>query len=93
MSEKILKKTAEYFKAFSHPTRIKIIELLSENETCVCEMVSRLNLDQSHISRHLTILRSMGIVEDRRKGNMVFYKLVDHASIEIIKRVKEKFTN
>ncbi|ACM61023.1 ArsR family transcriptional regulator [Caldicellulosiruptor bescii] len=91
MLEKSYKKMAEYFKALSHPTRIKIIELVAEKERCVCEMMEILNLDQSHISRHLTILRSMEIVEDRREGNRVFYNLKDRESLDLIQTVKKKF--
>jgi len=91
MLEKSYKKMAEYFKALSHPTRIKIIELVAEKERCVCEMMEILNLDQSHISRHLTILRNMEIVEDRREGNRVFYNLKDRESLDLIQVVKKKF--
>ncbi|ADL43023.1 regulatory protein ArsR [Caldicellulosiruptor obsidiansis OB47] len=91
MLEKSYKKMAEYFKALSHPTRIRIIELVAEKERCVCEMMEILNLDQSHISRHLTILRNMEIVEDRREGNRVFYNLKDRESLDLIQVVKKKF--
>ncbi|PHO07111.1 transcriptional regulator [Thermoanaerobacterium thermosaccharolyticum] len=81
-------KTAEYFKTLSHPTRIKIIELLSKNEMCVCEMMAVLNLDQSHISRHLMVLRANGIVKDSREGTKIYYSLVDKAIVKIIDEVK-----
>ncbi|ADL68139.1 ArsR/SmtB family transcription factor [Thermoanaerobacterium thermosaccharolyticum] len=85
-------KTAEYFKALSHPTRIKIIELLSKNEMCVCEMMAVLNLDQSHISRHLMVLRANGIVKDSREGTKIYYSLVDKAIVKIIDEVKNILT-
>jgi len=71
----VYESSAEYFKALSHPTRIKIIELLSKRDMCVCEMMAELNLDQSHISRHLTVLRNNNIVEDSRDGNKIFILL------------------
>lgn len=82
---------AEYFKALSHPTRIKIIELLSEREMCVCEMMAALNLDQSHISRHLMVLRANDIVKDSREGTKIYYSLTDKNIINIIKEVKMAF--
>ncbi|AZT90643.1 ArsR family transcriptional regulator [Caldicellulosiruptor changbaiensis] len=91
MEERIYKRISEYFKALSHPTRIKIIELLAKSEMCVCEMMAKLQLDQSHISRHLIILKSNGMVEDRREGNRVFYRVVDKNVIEIVEKIKEKF--
>ncbi|AST58138.1 ArsR family transcriptional regulator [Thermoanaerobacterium thermosaccharolyticum] len=88
ITKELYDKTAEYFKALSHPTRIKIIELLSKNEMCVCEMMAVLNLDQSHISRHLMVLRANGIVKDSREGTKIYYSLVDKAIVKIIDEVK-----
>lgn len=90
----IFDKTAEYFKALSHPTRIKIIELLSKNdEMCVCEMMLALNLDQSHISRHLMVLRANGIVNDTRDGTKIYYNLINKDIIKIINDVKSILKN
>ena len=86
-------KTAEYFKALSHPTRIKIIELLSRNEMCVCEMMAVLNLDQSHISRHLMVLRANGIVKDSREGTKIYYTLTNKDIVKIIEEVKKIVEN
>lgn len=85
----LYKSVAEYFKALSHPTRIKIIELLDKKDMCVCEMMAELNLDQSHISRHLVVLKNNGIVKDSREGNKIFYTLTDRSIIEVIQAVKE----
>lgn len=84
----VYKSAAEYFKALSHPTRIKIIELLSKRDMCVCEMMAELNLDQSHISRHLMVLKNNDIVKDSRDGNKIFYTLIDKSITNIIESVK-----
>ncbi|MEA4882828.1 MAG: metalloregulator ArsR/SmtB family transcription factor [Clostridia bacterium] len=64
------------FKALAHETRVRIVEMLAEEgEKCVCEIVERLDFDQSTISRHLSVLRSAGIVASRKEGLNVWYRL------------------
>ncbi|NNG67591.1 ArsR/SmtB family transcription factor [Caldanaerobacter subterraneus] len=91
MEADVYNKAAEYFKALSHPTRIKIIELLSKKEMCVCQMMAALNLDQSHVSRHLMVLRANKMVKTRREGTIIYYSLTDENIIHIIEEVKNIF--
>ncbi|EGD50146.1 regulatory protein ArsR [Thermoanaerobacter ethanolicus JW 200] len=91
MEADLYSKVAEYFKALSHPTRIKIIELLSKREMCVCQMMAALNLDQSHVSRHLMVLRANKMVKTRREGTIIYYSLTDENIINIIDEVKNIF--
>jgi ArsR family transcriptional regulator len=64
------------FKALGDETRLRIVALLSHGELCVCHLHEALALSQPNVSRQLAILRSAGIVEDRRKGNWVYYRLL-----------------
>lgn len=67
---------AAVFKALGHPTRLTIISILSgEGEKCVCDLVDKLGFDQSTISRHLSVLRAVGIVNSRKEGLNVIYRL------------------
>ncbi len=61
--------------ALANPARLKMIVSLSQGEKCVCEMAQEVGLDMSTTSRHLAQLRQVGLLEDDRRGNMVFYKL------------------
>jgi len=70
-----VKRRANIFKALGHPSRIRILELLSKGETCVCEIAPVVGGDMSTVSRHLAILRNAGIIEDDKRGLKVFYKL------------------
>lgn len=63
------------FKALGDDTRLRIVALLAHGELCVCHIQEALRLSQPNVSRHLAILRSAGIVEDRRDGNWVHYRL------------------
>lgn len=71
----VMKRETSIFKALSDETRIRILKLLLKRELCVCEIEAALNLPQSKVSRHLTVLRSVGLVEDRREGTWIFYSL------------------
>ena len=69
----VMKRETSIFKALSDETRLRIMKLLLKKELCVCEIEAALNLPQSKVSRHLTVLRSVGLVEDRRAGTWIFY--------------------
>ena len=63
------------FKALGHPARVEIVRRLSEGECCVCELVEAVDLGWSTVSRHLSVLREAGVVEDEKRGLQVFYRL------------------
>jgi DNA-binding transcriptional ArsR family regulator len=66
---------AAVFKALAHPTRIRIVEALSQREHCVGELVKLVGGDPSTISKHLTVMKAVGVVDNDRRGTMVFYSL------------------
>ena len=63
------------FKALGDETRLRIVALLSHDELCVCHLVDALRLSQPHVSRHLAILRAARVVESRREGSWIYYRL------------------
>lgn len=73
----LMKKTSRIFKTLSDETRLRIISLLSNGELCVCDLMAALDLPQSTVSRHLATLRNTGLVEDRRQGVWMYYRLTD----------------
>ena len=67
---------AAVFKVLADPTRLRLMVLLSiQGETCVCKLAEALNAPDFKISRHLGIMRSAGLVEARREGTWMHYKL------------------
>lgn len=66
---------ARIVKALAHPTRLFLVDQLAKEEVCVCKLTERVGADISTVSRHLSILRSAGIVADEKRGNQVFYRL------------------
>lgn len=66
---------ANIFKALSHPTRLQIVRLLQEKPMCVCDILPLLDSEQSNTSQHLSVLRNQGIVESKKDGLMVIYRI------------------
>lgn len=70
-----LRERAEIIRALAHPSRLAIVEALRERELCVCELQRIVGCDVSTVSKHLAVLRSAGIVADRKQGLWVYYRL------------------
>ncbi|MBW2148969.1 MAG: winged helix-turn-helix transcriptional regulator [Deltaproteobacteria bacterium] len=66
---------ARIAKALAHESRLMMIDALREKEMCVCDLVKLVGADQSTVSKHLSILKNVGIVIDARKGNKIYYSL------------------
>ncbi|MCD6328298.1 winged helix-turn-helix transcriptional regulator [bacterium] len=66
---------AAIIKALAHPTRLFIVDHLAKEKTCVCILSKMVGADMSTVSRHLSILKSVGIIEDEKVGPQVFYHL------------------
>ena len=63
------------FKALSEPIRVEVIELLREQEMCVCDLCDRLNVAQSKLSFHLKTLKKAGLARSRQEGRWIYYRL------------------
>jgi DNA-binding transcriptional ArsR family regulator len=67
---------AKVVKAMAHPTRLFIVDELSQSgQRCVCELTEMVGADMSTVSKHLAVLKAVGIVEDEKRGSQVYYKL------------------
>jgi DNA-binding transcriptional ArsR family regulator len=69
------KHKAQIIKAMGHPSRLMMIDALAEGEKCVCELQQIVGSDMSTVSKHLSVLRNAGLVDDRKQGLQVFYSL------------------
>ena len=74
-----LKDSTSVFNAFTDETRLRIMNLLGKGELCVCDLVRVLKEPQSKVSRHLAYLRRARLVESRKKGLWMFYRLSNPA--------------
>jgi ArsR family transcriptional regulator len=73
--KKLYEARARVIKAMAHPTRLFIVEELSKDERCVCDLTEMVGADVSTVSKHLSLLKNAGIVADDKRGNQVFYSL------------------
>jgi DNA-binding transcriptional ArsR family regulator len=70
-----LRTRAKVFKALAHPSRLFILEQLAESERCVCELTDMIGADMSTVSKHLSVLKSAGVIQDDKRGLQVYYRL------------------
>lgn len=84
---------AEFFKALSHPLRIRILELLADGDKNVNELQSLIGSEGSAVSQQLTVLRSKNIVTGTKDGNRVIYSLRDPMIIELLNVARQIFNN
>ncbi len=81
--------TADYIKALAHPTRLAILETLKAGEKCVCEILPEVGLEQSNVSQHLAKMREKGVLESRKEGNSVYYRVKDRRIYDALDTIKD----
>jgi ArsR family transcriptional regulator len=77
---------ADTFKVLGDPTRVRILDAVSQSELCVGDLAAGLGMTESAISHQLRLLRSMRLVRGRREGRMVYYSLDDHHIVGLFAR-------
>lgn|SRR4051812_48765807 len=80
---------AEFFKTLGHPMRIRVLELLSDGERSVTELLGLIDVEQSHLSQQLGILRRAGLVTVRRDGARAIYALADERIASLLATSKQ----
>jgi DNA-binding transcriptional ArsR family regulator len=79
----LLARLALRFKALGDPTRLQLLHALERGECCVGELVLRVGGSQANVSKHLGVLRGVGLVRARREGMNVYYTVDDSAVLEV----------
>jgi len=87
VSDQLLEKVAARFRAMSNPVRLKILHTLEDGELSVSEIVDRIGGSQANASKHLGVLRGVGLVSPRRDGVSVYYSISDEAVFTICEAV------
>lgn len=80
---------AQLFRALSHPVRLRILDILSRQEACVCHLTCILDQRQPYVSQQLATLREAGLVTDRRDGTLIYYQLADDHLAKLLGEGKE----
>ncbi len=90
MAEDIMTRlTAEFLKSVAHPARIRILRLLAPGERCVCELIADIDIEQSNLSQHLGVLKKQGIIDSRKEGTKVFYRILHSSVLEVLGAVEK----
>lgn len=84
---------ADFFRVIGHPARVRILELLREGELSVGELQAALGLDSSGTSQHLGVLRRQGVLESRRAGTNVFYRVRDPRVFQLLEVARQIITS
>jgi DNA-binding transcriptional ArsR family regulator len=71
----LFEKQAEIAKAIAHPLRIAILDFLKDKEQCVCDIAEHIGSEQSNVSRHLSVMVKAGVLDWRKEGLKVIYRL------------------
>lgn len=82
---------AGIFQALAHPTRIFIVESLGRDELTVSRLCESVGIAQSNASQHLAVLRNKHIVETRKEGNQIYYRLRDPLLGEVLEKMRQYF--
>jgi len=94
MAEDILTRlTSEFLKSLAHPVRISILRLLAPGERCVCELIAAIDIEQSNLSQHLSVLKRQGIIDSRKEGTKVIYRILHPSVLDVIRAAEKTIGN
>jgi ArsR family transcriptional regulator len=74
----------DLFSVLTHPARLAILEILRNGEECVCHLEAFLGYRQAYLSQQLSVLRQAGLVQVRKNGRNVFYRVVEPKVYEVL---------
>ena len=86
-SDELLNRIAEVLKAMADPTRLKILHCIHNGEQCVSDILEVVGGSQANVSKHLSVLKRAGLVDCRRSGLNVFYRIIDEGVFTICRNV------
>ena len=86
-----IRKASAAMQAMAHPLRLKILCLVGNQELSVLEIVEAVGTSQSNISQHLAVLRDNGLLDARKDGTKVFYRIADPRVVRMISLTREIF--
>ena len=82
---------AGIFQALAHPTRVAIIEYLAGGELTVSQLCEKIRIEQANASQHLAVLRNKHLVDTRKEGNSIYYRLRDPRLGKVLEILREYF--
>jgi DNA-binding transcriptional ArsR family regulator len=92
-SHPVYRLKAEMFRVLGHPVRVRMLELLRQGELPVRELQRELDLDSSGASQHLSALRKLGLLDARREGTSVYYRIRDKRTNQLLDVARQILTS
>ena len=83
LDDAALERVADYFKALSEPTRLKLLNALRSGERNVGALTAEIGVSQANVSKHLALLLASGVVERRPRGTNSFYRIADTGTYQL----------
>lgn len=80
---------SQLFKGFADPSRLRILQALTQREMCVCDLAALLSISESAVSHQLRLLRNIRLVANRREGTILYYRIADDHVIRLLGLVRE----
>jgi ArsR family transcriptional regulator len=84
---------ADFFRLLGHPVRVRVLELLRDGELTVGDLQAALELDSGGTSQHLTAMRRQGVLESRKEGSRVYYRVKDPRTFQLLAVAREILTS
>ena len=85
MNEERYHRAVRLFSLLAHPARLRILDELRRGEACVCHLQAVLHRPQPYISQQLRVLREAGVIESRKQGLYVYYRLSDERTARLLR--------
>lgn len=87
--EPIHRVKADFFRTLGHPARVRVLELLRDGELTVGTLQAELGIDSSGASQHLAAMRRQGLLESRREGTSVYYRVRDPRTFQLLETARQ----
>ena len=89
MHLQLYEKQADIAKAIAHPVRVAVLEFVKDGEQCVCDIADFINAERSNVSRHLSVMVSSGVLDSRKDGLKMIYRLKTPCVLKFISCVTD----
>jgi len=80
---------SKIFKALGHPVRFYLVEKILKNKICVCALANELDMSVPSISKHFSVLKNAGIVEEEREGNNIYYRIKSNCITDLLSSIRK----
>ncbi|MBL7215405.1 MAG: winged helix-turn-helix transcriptional regulator [Phycisphaerae bacterium] len=89
MEIQVFEKQAQIAKAIAHPVRVAVLDYLKNGEQCVCDIAAAVKTERTNLSKHLSVMTSAGVLQSRKDGLKVMYRIKTPCVLRFLDCIKE----